>query len=287
MSRTLQHLFWIAPLALTACSGTVSTGAVDVALSAWESESSDDIALRTFGHQTAHDLKSAVVVVREIDVQVPGQGWVPVMMTPRTVDLLALDGKTLTSLGITSLPVGRACKLRFVIYDSGAYVVTKTGQQKPLDVPDNGIVVVVGEIKLEPCASGTIIVDFDPKIKIENGNYVLRCKAKIKTSKMKGACNPDGGGSTPDLGAPADMTPGSCAGVVCPIGQVCMGGVCVADPCAGVVCPPGQVCMNGVCGAPDPCAGVTCPPGQMCQNGVCMGNPDMSRPPDMADKCNK
>src|SRR5258706_10477014 len=59
-----------------------------------------------------------------------------------------------------------------------------------------------------------------------------------------------------------------CSQIVCPTGQSCVNGVCVAgDPCSQVVCPTGQMCVGGQCVVGDPCAQVVCPAGQVCVAG--------------------
>ncbi len=62
-----------------------------------------------------------------------------------------------------------------------------------------------------------------------------------------------------------------CAGVECPEGETCVGGVCVpVDPCEGVECPEGETCVDGECVPEDPCAGVECPEGETCVDGECV-----------------
>jgi hypothetical protein len=261
------------------CGGGPISGPVEVALSASPAE----IAVRTTQPKT--DVASAVVTVHEIHVSVPGDGWIPVSMAPIQVDLMKLDGKTLASLGVTTLPANRVCKMLFRISDG--YVVLKNGQKKALDIPDNGIIKVVGDIKVDQCASGIVIVDFDAKITVHNGSYSLRCLATVKTQKTHGSCNGKDGGATPDL-APTPDQGGSCTGVVCGPGEVCQNGMCVGDPCAGVICAPTEMCQGGVCVPKDPCMGVICQPGETCNNGMCVPSspPDMGKPP--ADGgCNK
>jgi MYXO-CTERM domain-containing protein len=59
----------------------------------------------------------------------------------------------------------------------------------------------------------------------------------------------------------------ACQNVTCPMGQVCVAGMC-KGPCDGVTCPFPQVCRVGAC--VDPCIGVTCDGGQVCDQGVCV-----------------
>ncbi|AKU93095.1 DUF4114 domain-containing protein [Vulgatibacter incomptus] len=51
-------------------------------------------------------------------------------------------------------------------------------------------------------------------------------------------------------------------------GTVCDDGVCVEPACAGVRCTDGAICVDGECKAP--CDGVTCPMGHVCRVGACV-----------------
>jgi hypothetical protein len=92
------------------------------------------------------------------------------------------------------------------------------------------------------------------------------------------------GDLSPRLGAESVVAfDQQCSGIVCPMGQVCKAGVCVAgDPCLGVVCPMGQVCVGGNCVIANPCNGVVCPAGQVCVNGQCTVPADLGAPADLA-----
>jgi hypothetical protein len=194
-------------------------------------------------------VKSAVVIVDEIDARVAGSGWVPISTTPITIDLLALDHQSFTSLGLTTLPKGHVRKLRLKLDQVGDYVVLTDGTKKPLEVPDNGIVEIEGDLDLAPCAAGVIIVDFDPKLKIEDEHarreYELRPEARIRTAETAGSCSAGGGGGS-DGGADGGGNNNSCNGIVCAMGETCSNGMCVPD-CSSIVCMAGQTCTNGVC----------------------------------------
>jgi hypothetical protein len=250
---------------------------VELALVGIDSPQLFDAATITADNASASTtVVSAIVTINEIDAKVdvkghPGQHtWVPLVKSALTVDLLKLDNKTLTSLGITSLPSGHIDELRLVLDEIGDYVVLKDGTKKPLEVPDNGIVSVTGKLDLDACAAGIIILDFDPHIKVEREGsrreYELTCSSHIKTEEIKGGCAAPG----PDMGHGPDMTPPEqCnASKPCGAGDICQAGICVPDPCNGVLCPGGQICQGGAC-VPDPCNGVFCPTGQMCVAGHC------------------
>jgi hypothetical protein len=64
-----------------------------------------------------------------------------------------------------------------------------------------------------------------------------------------------------------DVNCGAC-GNVCPAGQACGGGHCLARDCTGQPCDPGNVCFNQACTA-QACVGVVCPASQTCINGAC------------------
>jgi hypothetical protein len=218
----------------------------------------------TTASSTSSSVASAIVTIKEIDAKVDvghADKWVAITNAAVTVDLLKLDGTTLNSLGITTLPPGHIEALRLVLDEVGAYVVLKNGSKKPLEVPENGIVEVEGKLDLDSCAAGIVILDFDPHIKTERehdkSEYELTCRSHIKTEELKGSCN------TP---------PPQCSSTVpCPTGDVCQAGVCVPDPCNGVTCSVvGQFCQNGAC-VPDPCFGVMCTAPATCSrsDGMC------------------
>jgi hypothetical protein len=248
------QLHRIVPLALclAACQTAAGTGPIEIGLGSDPAAQ----ALRTGSHG-GHDIVSAVVTLTEVDFEIEGLGWVPVVVQPRTIDLLALDGKDFTSLGVVTLPAGKVKALRFFFDASSAMVILKNGQTARLELPDQGVLKVKGSFHLAPCAKGSVIIDFDPKVEVSDKHgqkkYELRCKARIKV-RTSDACGGDDAGS---------------------------GGSDGGDPCAGVVCAPNEMCENGLC-VPDPCFGVVCAPGETCRNGACTGGmPDMSAPPDM------
>ncbi|HEX3905493.1 MAG TPA: MopE-related protein [Polyangia bacterium] len=66
-----------------------------------------------------------------------------------------------------------------------------------------------------------------------------------------------------------------CAGVVCTgPHQTCVDGRCIN--CYDTGCPTGQLCIGGLCGA-DPCKGITCGATQYCSNGACVDLCDPSK----------
>jgi hypothetical protein len=276
-------------MALVGCtaSGLPETGSIELGL---VSASSNDpmIQIQTLGARP--QVAGIFASILKIDAHVASVGWVPVLATPVVVDLTKLDSTKLSSLGIGKMPAGHVVELRLFIEEAGSYVLLKDGSKKPLQLPDGGIVKVVGPFRLAACATGTIIMDFDAKLKIEEKNgqlaFSLKCVAHIKTVKTHGACE-DGGAGAPDLAKQPDLAKpdggNSCVGVVCMTGEICQNGICVGDPCNGVVCAPGEVCSNGICGQPSPCTGVVCSPGETCSNGMCVPStpPDMRGPTDM------
>jgi hypothetical protein len=190
---------------------------------------------------------SAIVTITEIDAKVNGS-WTPLVTTSQTVDLLKLDNKTVSSLGIATIPPGHISELRFKLDEIGPYVQLKSGDKKPLEVPVNGIVSVDGKLDLDSCAAGIVILDFDPHIKVEDEpgrrEYELTCKARIKTEEIKGACGGSDGGATGDMSNPCDVR-------VCMMNQICVltggGGTDCLDTCSSLVCALPAVCalVNG------------------------------------------
>jgi len=59
----------------------------------------------------------------------------------------------------------------------------------------------------------------------------------------------------------------SCLGVSCPVGEVCLDGMCRGE-CDGIVCPGGLSCFLDSC--VDPCASVSCGSGEVCRLGFCL-----------------
>ncbi len=88
-----------------------------------------------------------------------------------------------------------------------------------------------------------------------------------------------GPGETCTAGACVD----GCAGVACPLDQICMDGECVNDRCASVVCPGSQVCRDGECF--DACDGVSCAPGEICRDGACIPDPCFGVTCDPGERC--
>ncbi len=59
-----------------------------------------------------------------------------------------------------------------------------------------------------------------------------------------------------------------CADIICPAGQVCIGGGCF-DECLGGECDINNICFDNECYENAPCDNVVCPSGQACFNGGC------------------
>jgi hypothetical protein len=244
---------------------TVSTGWIDLALSPTTAYQLQNLPTAGTGIK---DITSVVVIVKEIDVKVSGSAWTPVLTTPTTIDLYKIDSKTFASLGVTKLPTGHLDEMRLILDEIGDYVVLKDGTKKPLEVPVTGIVKVDGHFDCVPCATGTVIIDFDPNLKTEDEpgrrEYELLPTAKIKTAQTKGSCAPLDM-STHDAANPnPDMSMAPCNGACAPT-EVCINNSCVANPCAGA-CAPGEVC--------DPTTG-SCKPASP---DMSTSHPDMSTP---------
>jgi hypothetical protein len=228
-----------------ACGGNVigAPGSVQVALTSADTFTPDHVQC-----DSAHHVTKVIVTIEEIDARIAGAGWTKISNGAVTVDLLALDAQALTTLGVSTLPQGHVRELRLVLNQIGDYVVRSDGSMKPLEVPDNGIVKVKGDLDLDDCLSGLVILDFDPRLHIEQENghaeYELGSTARIKTEEVHNACQGGGGGN------PGGMP----CNVVCdPNTQVCQNGMCVpkpVDPCdpSVIVCVGGTTChvVNGM-----------------------------------------
>jgi hypothetical protein len=119
-----------------------------------------------------------------------------------------------------------------------------------------------------PTAESCNGIDDDCNDLIDDGNL---CTAPEVC--FKGHCEPPCGGG--EFVCPSGLTCNPdglcvdplCTMVICPEGEVCVGGVC-SSPCTGVTCPYHQVCIGGLC--VDPCDSITCDPGYYCETGVCV-----------------
>ena len=265
MSRASIITSILAASTLVGCAGGGgTTGDIELDLTGADQTQLFSLPAQPDNH-TNPGVASAIVTINEIDARVNGQ-WAPIMTTPETLDLLALDNKSITTLGIAKIPAGHIDELRFQMDQVGDYVVLKNGSKLPLIVPNSGVVKVTGKLDLDACAAGLLIFDFDPHIIVEDikdGHvYELTCNAHIKTDEVKGACGNHTGGSDGGSPTPApDMAggPNACTGVVCMMGQICVvqGGapVCM-DTCTNLVCAP-LVCVveNGVPTCVDPNGG--------------------------------
>jgi hypothetical protein len=231
---------------LAGCSGGLQSGDLELQLTG-----ADQIQLFALPAQPNtepgdYGVVSAIVTINEIDAKVNGV-WTPLVTTSQTIDLLKLDNKTVSSLGVVKLPMGHVSELRFKLDEIGPYVVLKSGDKKPLEVPVDGIVKIDGKLDLDACAAGIVILDFDPHIKVEDEpgrrEYELTCRAHIKTEELKGGCGgSDGGTASPDMVG----TPNPCNNVVCMMNQICVvqnGGPSCMDTCTSLVCTAPEVCV--------------------------------------------
>lgn len=227
--------------ALSGCGAGLQPGDVELQLTGADQMQLFSLPANPATEPGDHGVVSAVVIIKEIDARVQGN-WVPLTTTPQSVDLLHLDNKTVSSLGIVTLPSGHVSELRFKLDQVGDYVLLKSGDKKPLEVPE--IVKVDGKLDLDSCAAGIVILDFDPRINIEhehchNVEYELSCRAHIKTEEIKNGCG--GGGAGGGGGSSA------CDNVVCMMNQICVvtsGGLpsCM-DTCTSLVCNAPDVCV--------------------------------------------
>jgi uncharacterized protein DUF4382 len=251
----------ISALALGGCGGMVEgqPGMVHVGLVS-AGGTVQSASVQAASKSSGRKLVSAIVTITQIDAHLKGGNWTPIMTTPISVDLLQLDKKSTTALGIGALPQPRVDQLRLVIDPKSAFVVDDKGNKTALEIPDSGTVKVVGVLDFDGCSTGGVILDFDPRITTDkddecgshNGcndkstHYVLRCRATLKTEEVHGmCCDPD---PTPVPG------PGQCGNgnVTCSPDQICKNGDCI-DACFGVTCGTGTSCIKGQCVSNDPC----------------------------------
>jgi hypothetical protein len=157
------------------------------------------------------NVQSIFVTISKVTV-VGDQGpETAVSSTPYTVDLLTLKDHT-TPLGQVTLPAGNVGQIRLELDPNGPqYVVLTDGTQQPLKVPSGtqtGIK-LVGQFPVNPCATHTVVLDFDGENSIEThptgsgSEWILRPVVRVKTeSDTPNTCNADGGTPTdPDGGS--------------------------------------------------------------------------------------
>lgn len=249
MSRASSMTTIFVAATLAGCTGGgAQTGDIELQLTGADQIQLFSLPAQPDNQPGDYGVVSAVVIVNEIDARVNG-AWIPVVTTAQPIDLLKLDNKTVSSLGVVKLPAGHISELRFVLDEIGDYVVLKSGAKKPLEVPRDGVVEVEGKLDLDACAAGIVILDFDPHIKVEDEpgrrEYELLCRAHVKTEELKGGCGgggSDGGSGTPDM----ISAPNPCSNVVCMMNQICVvqnGAPSCMDTCTSLVCSAPEVCV--------------------------------------------
>ena len=130
---------------LVGCAGGPQPGEVELQLTGADQIQLFSLPAQPNSEPGDYGVVSAIVTIKEIDAKVNGT-WTPVVTMSQTVDLLQLDNKTVSMLGVAKLPTGHVDELRFVLDQIGDYVVLKSGDKKPLEVPDNGILKVDGKL---------------------------------------------------------------------------------------------------------------------------------------------
>lgn len=260
--------FLVAAAALSGCMGGAQPGDVELQLTGADQMQLLSLPAEPNTEAGDHDIIKAIVTLKEVDAKVDGT-WTPLSTVPQTIDLLQLDNTKVSSLGIVTIPPGKISELRFILDEHSGTVVLKSGAQQPLEIPNHGVVEVHGKLDLDSCATGIVILDFDPKIKIEHEcnkptEYELGCSAHIKTEEIKGACGGGGHGG----GGGGGGTGGSGGG----------GGGGGSTACDNVVCMQGQICVvsNGLPSCMDTCTSLVCTPPDVCV--VVSGTPTCVNP---------
>jgi uncharacterized protein DUF4382 len=197
------------------------------------------------------DVKSIVVTLFKIEAHTAGGGWETLLTKAETVDLMQLQGGTFATLGLTTLPAGHITQLRLFVDDAGPnFVITLDGVQHPLTVPsgDESGIKIIGGFDLEPCATGSVTLDFDGHNSIfthptgSGDEWILRPVIRLKSVVHgPGTCVVDAGPppSVPDA-APTPTPPPPAPAPISPP---------PSDVCGSMNCADGQYCNNGVCQA--------------------------------------
>ena len=214
--RAMRFFCAIVPvLSVVACSGTSGsegTGTTQAALTgpvtvhAADGDAASVLASIPIVPQAAGLTKIVVTIARveaRADVDDTGHerdddAWVTVANGPFTLDLLSLEGGSLSTLGIAKLPAGDVDSLRLVLREGGQdYVVTAAGATLPLTVPsgDEAGIRVTGDFDAPACATGQVTLEFAGRHSIEvhpdgdHDAYVLRPIVRVREATIAGACS--------------------------------------------------------------------------------------------------
>ena len=242
-------------------------------------------------------VKEIWVTIEKVTAHSTSAGWVTVMTSPLTVDLLKLTTYT-QPLGFARLPAGTVTQLRLYVAAAGPqYVVLPDGTQVPLKTPSgtqSGIK-IQGPWEVSACNNTEVTVDFDGHKSIwahptgHEGEWILRPVIRVKKSHTSpapcegpadsgGLGETDGGfdengGDVGDGGVDGDGE-----GTRCSSAAECLSGSCVNGMCEaggpGAPCRLGGDCSAALCQNDGVCSpGSAGGAGSPCQDhGQCLSN---------------
>lgn len=213
----MRKLAWVSLGVLAACSGGVDGngggGVGGGAASSTAAQLQVDLV-----DAPARELTEVIVTISRVTAHSNVAGWVTIMDTPVTVDLLKLRTQAAT-LGLTQTLPGRITQFRlYVSATPAAYVTTPDGAHHPLRVPsgEQSGIKVKGLWNTADCERTTVTLDFDAHKSIwvhptgrNSDEYILRpviLKKRVRHTTQRG-CHPNpGGGDDP---ADGEVPPGN------------------------------------------------------------------------------
>lgn len=121
------------------------------------------LVVKLAGSVTAQDVTSLFVTIDHIGAVTPA-GTVPVLDTPVTVDLLALQEGSALELGALILPEGEVSQLRVLLAPGeGHHVVLSDGTTSPMRIPsgDPSALRLTGPFGISSCSETALVLDLD------------------------------------------------------------------------------------------------------------------------------
>lgn len=213
----------------------------------------------------ASEVTEIVVTLDEVKVHVAGSGWIVLSSETRTVDLLKLQGGSYALLGVASLPAGRISQMRLHVQEGSTnYVTTPDGVHHPLKTPsgeESGLKIKLG-VDFASCEGGNVTIDFDGKKSIfvhpkgggAGDEWTLRPVIRLKSVRhTEGSCGEEAPSVAPPVPEPETPPPVSAPPPPTPAPEEPPPVMTplppdAQDPCGTTNCPIGNVCLDGVCG---------------------------------------
>lgn len=142
------------------------------------------------GTSSASGSATAAATASGTDDAGPSAGWITIVDTPRTVDLLALHrNNTAETLGFADVPAGHYQQVRFSIDEVvGTY---HNGTEVTMTVP-SGVARTSGQFTVEAGGNTTITVEIDLERSVDcqsNGNRAGTCTFRTHIGQVRSSEN--------------------------------------------------------------------------------------------------